>query len=211
MSGHALDQNPTTGLPLTVAELEHLMRAKNPGALLLPPRLLRRVIKEDSHIGGIGLQVPHHRTYTINRERLLQLVDRNELNIDADHRLPGTVLLIARPDQEDLDRQARGEVLHRFWRLLFHARVHAILDRHIAEGRLTKIGIEQRVRRLGPATFDEARLVLEQERYLLPPEDGRRKMRRRSTSSSRRCTWSCAAFGRTWRRCSFPPSRITPK
>jgi hypothetical protein len=171
MSFFAVDHRPATGTPLTVSELERLLRAKNPGALLLPPRLLRRVIKEDCHIGGIGLQVPHHRSYTLGRERLLQLVERDELNVGADHRLPSTVLLIGRPDQDDLDRQPRGEALHRFWRLLFHARVHAVLDRHVAEGRLSKLGIDERVRQLGLATFDEARLVLEQERFLLPPED----------------------------------------
>jgi hypothetical protein len=171
MSDLALDRQASAAKPLPVAELERLLREKNPGALLLPPRLLRRVIKEDRHISGIGLPVPHHRTYTIGRERLLQLVERDELGFDADQRLPGTILLIARPQQEALDSQPRGEVLHRFWRLLFHARVHALLERRLAEGRLTKLGIEERIQRLGLATFDEARMVLEQERYLLPPGD----------------------------------------
>ena len=86
--------------PLTIPELERLLRAANPGVILLPPRLLRRVIKEDRDIGGLGLQVPHGWAYTIGRERLLHLVPREALGLEAEHHLPATVLLLARPDVE---------------------------------------------------------------------------------------------------------------
>jgi hypothetical protein len=157
--------------PLTVAELQRLLRAANPGALLMAPRLLRRVIKEDRDIGGIGLQVPHRRSYTIGRERLLSIVGRAELGVSADQHLPTTILLIARPDQEDLDSEPRGAVLIRYWRLLFHARVHAVLDRHLTEERVSSEHIGERARLLGDAQFDEIRMVLDEERYLLPPAD----------------------------------------
>ena len=67
----------TAAPPLTLAELERLLRAANPGVILLPPRRLRRVIKEDRDIGGLGLQVPHRRSYTISRERLLRQMSRD--------------------------------------------------------------------------------------------------------------------------------------
>src|SRR5262249_44343997 len=50
-------------------------------------------------------------------------------------------------------------------------RVHAVLERRFAEGRLTPEIIADRVRRIGPAAFAEIRLVLAQERCLLPPAD----------------------------------------
>ena len=43
----------------TLAELEKVLSAADPAALLVPPRILRRVIKKHSGLTGPGLQVPH--------------------------------------------------------------------------------------------------------------------------------------------------------
>jgi hypothetical protein len=161
----------TAAPPLTVAELKALLRAANAGAVLLPPRRLRRVIKEDRDLGGLGLQVPHRRSYTISRDRLLRLVPRDELGFAPEQHVPATLLLLERPEQDELDRQPRKEVLRRYWRWLFHARIHAVLERHLAEGKLTPAIVADRVRRLGPAVWSEIQLVLEQEHLLLPPRD----------------------------------------
>jgi hypothetical protein len=156
---------------LTPAELERALQSANPGVLLLPPRLLRRVIKEDRDIGGLGLQVPHRRTYTISRDRLLRWIPRDELNLDGEGRLPATLLLLTRPEAGELAEMPAGDVLRRYWRLLFHARIHAALERHVAEGKLTPEVVAARIECLGPVAFAEIRFVLEQERYLLPPAD----------------------------------------
>src|SRR6516165_30306 len=124
----------TPAAPLTASELTGLLRAANPGAILLPPRRLRRVIKEDRSISGLGLQVPHQRSYTISRERLLRLMKREELGFAPDHHLPATLLLLTQPDPFELENRPREHVLRYYWRLLFHARIHAALDRHVAEG-----------------------------------------------------------------------------
>jgi hypothetical protein len=156
---------------LTVAELGRLVRSANPGAILLPPRRLRRVIKEDRAISGLGLQVPHQQSYTITRERLLQLIPREELGTTPDQHLPATLLLLEATDPFWITSPPREWVLQHYWRLLFHARVHAALDRHIAEGRLTPQTVAVRISRIGSAAFSEIRLVLDQERRLLPPAD----------------------------------------
>jgi hypothetical protein len=161
----------TPAASLTASELARLLRAANPGAILLPPRRLRRVIKEDRSISGLGLQVPHQRSYTISRERLLRLMKREELGFAPDQHLPATLLLFTQPELIELENQPRQQVLRYYWRLLFHARIHAALDRHVAEGQLTPQAIAARISRIGNAAFSEIRLVLEQERYLLPPAD----------------------------------------
>src|SRR5262249_42659290 len=53
---------------LDLAELGRLLRAADPAALLVPARLLRRVIKRDRKLTGLGLQVPHHKSYVLGRE-----------------------------------------------------------------------------------------------------------------------------------------------
>jgi hypothetical protein len=158
---------------LDSAELRQLLRAADPAALLVPPRLLRRVIKRDRQLARLRLQVPHHRSYVIGREALLALVDRAELDWEPDRALPPTLLLLARPEPEQLAALSRGLALVTYWRLLFHARVHvAVADRLAAQGRSTAT-IRQRIHHIGPTEFDEIRTVLRQEKYLLPPRDDR--------------------------------------
>src|SRR5438105_13627095 len=110
---------------LTPADLDRLLRAADPAALLAPPRVLRRVIKRDRNLTGIGLQVPHRKTYVIDRDALLGLADRAELGVEAEREVPPTVLLLARPEAEALAAAPRGAMLVKYWQLLFHARVHA--------------------------------------------------------------------------------------
>src|SRR3954469_3386336 len=109
---------------LDAAELRRILQAADPAALLVPPRLLRRVIKHDRRLTGLGLQVPHRKSYVIGRDALLALADRDELGLEPDRELPSTVLLLARPEPEDLAAWPRGPLLVKYWRLLFHAAVH---------------------------------------------------------------------------------------
>ena len=53
---------------LGTAELQRLLSGADPSALLVPPRLLRRVIKQERGIPGMGLQVPHRKTYVVRRD-----------------------------------------------------------------------------------------------------------------------------------------------
>src|SRR6185437_7924560 len=87
---------------LTVDELQRLLTRADPAALLVPPRILRRVIKRDRELVSPGLQVPHRHSYVIARERLLVLADRDELGIESGRELPPILLLLPRPDRQRL-------------------------------------------------------------------------------------------------------------
>lgn len=156
---------------LTTAELADAIRLADPRALLVSPRILRRVIKLTMDIGGIGLRVPHRKTFVIGREQLLATVDRSELDLPSSATLPETVILIGRPSAETLSESPRDEILLKYWRQLFHARVHLALDTHLAEGKLSPAEVHKRVGAIGEQEFAEIRLVLKQEDYLLPPKD----------------------------------------
>ncbi|HET6883764.1 MAG TPA: hypothetical protein VFI31_26665 [Pirellulales bacterium] len=158
-------------LPLTLAALEAAIASVDRRALLAPPRILRRVIKQDRQIATLGLRVPHRKSYLIDADQLLKIVDRDELGLTYDVELSGRLILLARPDAEYLSSLTTGEALIKYWRLLFHARVHRELDRKIADGELNAAAVRQRIERLGDADFEEARLVLRQEELLLPPAD----------------------------------------
>ncbi len=163
----------TNAVPLDLAELGRLLRAADPAALLVPPRLLRRVIKRDRKLTGWGLQVPHRKSYVVGRDALLALADRDELGVEPDRELPPQLILIAAPEPEQLAAMPRGPALVKYWRLLFHGRVHQAIEELTAAGRLDDAAVRERIHHIGRTEFDEVCTVLRQEKYLLPPRDDR--------------------------------------
>ncbi len=149
---------------LTLVELEGILQRTDPSVLLVPPRILRRVIKQDRGLSGLGLQVPHYKSYVLGRDALLRIADRDELRIAPGRELPETVILLPQPDPSRLRSRSAASILLVSWRFLFHARVHAAL----AARNLDAAAVADRVRRLGTTAFSEARSVLQQENFLLP-------------------------------------------
>ena len=155
---------------LTVAELQRLLTQVEPAALLVPPRILRRVIKKDRELTGPGLQVPHRQSYIVSRERLLQIAAEDELGLEPGRELPPTLILLPQPDRQRLAERDRARALLRYWRLLFHARVHLALQQ--ARSASDGVGaVRSRIQHIGLTEFNEAMAVLRQERFLLPPSD----------------------------------------
>src|SRR5207253_10091311 len=110
--------------PLKLTDLQRLLAAADPAALLLKPRLLRRVVRRHGHAPGFGLLLPHTQSYVIDSASLLALVDRGELGLPPDQPLPPKVILLPRPEPEELAATPPGALLVRYWRGLFHARIH---------------------------------------------------------------------------------------
>lgn len=157
---------------ISASQLRQLIQQVEPSALLVEPRILRRVIKQDRRMGGFGLHVPHHRVYTIQRDRLLVIADRPELELAPGDDLPRKVLLLARPTDGDPWEDAPTEDLLRvYWRLLFHGRVHMELEQRRASGRLSDEELLRRKRLIGAVEFAEIRSVLQRDELLLPPAD----------------------------------------
>jgi hypothetical protein len=169
MTAVALDG--TNMLRLMLTDLEDLIRAADPSAFLVLPRILRRVIKHDRRLAGLGLKVPHRKSYVIGRESLLEVVDKAELGLAEFDSLPERIILLAQPKAHVIADSPVDEILTRCWRLLFHARVHVALGNRIAEGKLSPETVRQRIFQIGTSEFDEIRTVLDQEGMLLPPID----------------------------------------
>ena len=127
---------------------------------------MRRIIKRDRRLPGIGLQVPHAKCYALAKASLVDIVDARELSVDL-AKLPDHVTVIHGPRAE-LAAGAPAAQSHA-WRAIFHARVHQELEQRLADGRLTASAIRERINRIGQTEFDEIRFVLKQEELLLPP------------------------------------------
>ena len=80
-----------------VVELEQNLRAVEPALRLVSPRVLRRVIKRDRNLPGLGLRVPHRKSYVIPRDRLLTLAELPELGLEPSNDLPSMVVLMEQP------------------------------------------------------------------------------------------------------------------
>ena len=136
------------------------------GAILVEERVLRRVIKHDRKLRGVGLQVPHERCYALPKDRLAPHVEADELAV-AMAELPERVVLVS----ADREKLSRPELANQLWRLLFHGKVHEAFDEQLASRKLTLSAIRERIHRIGQTEFDEIRTVLKQEDLLLPPVD----------------------------------------
>ena len=158
---------------LDVSELESIVRDAEPTAWLAPPRILRRVIKRDKGLEFLGLQVPHRQVYTIAEAELRAVIEGEELGLRPDQEWPPVVILLARPELEELAISPRELVLIDYWRMLFHARAHVAVEGRFADGSLTDPVLHDRIGRIGRVEFDEVRSVLRQEHMLLPPGDDR--------------------------------------
>jgi len=156
---------------LSPAELAEILRAADPAVRLVPARIMRRVIERDRRMQGLVLQVPHRKTYRIRRDALLEIADPLELGLAPGEQLDETVILIARPRADKLAAAGVEDTLLKYWRLLFHIRIHETLEQSIAEGRLTAGEVRRRIDAIGQVEFDEIRAVLAHERMLLPPVD----------------------------------------
>jgi hypothetical protein len=155
---------------MDLAAIERALAASEARPILADARLVRRVIKRDRHLPGIGLQVPHARCYALRREALLAAVDPRALGRAAAD-LPEECILLPRPERDELRRKPPLEILADLWRCAFHAQVHLEIDRLVASGVLTPARLRERIHRIGQTEFDEIRLVLQQDRLLLPPGD----------------------------------------
>src|SRR5262249_13565952 len=115
----------------------------------------------------------HRESLLINRQLLYQYVEPDELNLQAERLLPPTVILLAQPSAEALNRLGRAAMLLKYWRRLFHASVHRTLERRLASASIPADAIRSRRDQIGSVEFAEIRAVLEQERDLPPGADDR--------------------------------------
>src|SRR5262245_53912829 len=112
---------------MTQGDLQKVLRQADPAAVLVSARILERVIREDCHLPNMHWNIPHAKSYVCDRQMLFRHAEQADLELDSDQLLPDTVILLARPDQEELSNLERKRMLLKYWRRLFHARVHLAL------------------------------------------------------------------------------------
>lgn len=156
---------------MEIEELKRALRETDPAAVMVAPRILRRVLQAEFKVPYLLVQVPHERCYFFDRQVLFRHVEQDELDLEQDRMLPPTVILLTRPPLEDMQTLGREAILSKYWRLLFHVRIHLALAEKLQAGTLTPADIRARIERIGQTEFEEIRTVLQQENDLIPPPD----------------------------------------
>ncbi|NLX97440.1 MAG: hypothetical protein GXY83_14830, partial [Rhodopirellula sp.] len=162
---------PRTFAGLSVAahssldDLIAALAATDPCVRLLPARVLRRVIRHQYQLPRLRIQIPHDGSCLIRREVLLEIVDEVEL-AEVDAALPENLILFALPEPEELQAMSPGSLLARYWRLLFHSRVHVRLEEGRTSGHITATDLRGWLEQIGTARFSEVRSILLREGLL---------------------------------------------
>jgi hypothetical protein len=154
---------------MTVADLQKILRAVDPAAVLVSSRILERIIREECKLPNMYWNIPHSKSYVCNRQDLFRHAEQADLELEPDQLLPDTVILLSRPAAEELSNLERQVVLLKYWRRLFHSRIHIALN---AAG-LDDEAIRERIEQIGRTEFEEIKAVLTEDRYL-PPGAGDR-------------------------------------
>ncbi len=156
---------------LTAEELGLALRAADPAAFLIEPRILRRVIRIDRQIIGLASAVPRVTGYMISKIRLLECADPLEVGLCTPDDLPNEVLLIERPSDAWLAEVSADSALLVGWRRLFSLRIETALRVEHRRGRLESKALRERITAIGQTEFDEVRGILKTDKQLVPPAD----------------------------------------
>lgn len=153
----------------SIAEIERAVRDADPWAFPVPSRIVRRAIRHEADLPGLTARVPHRKSFVLTASRARQIVESDELGINDDGVWPERVILLARPEDHELEEMTDRALREHYRRLHFHARLH-VAHAALRAGRgLDLETIEGRIEQIGRTAFEEIRSVLRHEAFLIPP------------------------------------------
>lgn len=177
---------------MRLEELQQALEKVDPATVLVPPEVLEYLVQKVGKLPPVSAPAavpatelehlvqmvgklppwratPHRQCFTVDRQMLFLYFNQEELALEPDRLLPATLILLPRPAPELLKSDS-GELLMKYWRRLYHARIHLALA---AESKLSSEQVQQRIEHIGVTEFAEIRQVLGEENYLLPGADER--------------------------------------
>src|ERR1700722_12063884 len=100
---------------MNLNDLQKSLRAVEPAAVLVPPRVLENIVKQSWNLSGFYWRVPHRSSFIIDRQTLFRHVDQEDLVLGPDELLPATVMLLAWPSGEELEADESKGLFLKFW------------------------------------------------------------------------------------------------
>jgi hypothetical protein len=158
--------------PISTSDLALALRAVDARVVLVPARVLRRVIRGSLGIRGFFRHAPRWDGLAIATTTALLYADRDELGLTQPDLQPDHLILVAEPEEDGIEDSPGDDLALRYWRTLFHARVHLALEGIHGDG-ATDRALADRIEAIGRLEFNEARSVLVEDSYLTMPTDDR--------------------------------------
>ena len=168
-----LDPPPIPASLQMASDVEQRLREQQVGIYFVMPRVVRRVLQNELDIASPLQQPPHRKSCVVQRDRLLWLVARDELGVDDRIELPDQIILIAQPEEHQLETMTREELQRYYWRLMFHARIDYEMLARTSRAQMSMSELRSRIDQIGQSAFDEIRSVLRSEQMLTRPDDDR--------------------------------------
>jgi hypothetical protein len=156
----------TGGWAIDLDDLQRAVTAAEPSAVLVPRRILRRVIRRDRGYRLFGGAASRQSSYAVLGLALGRVVSAAELGRPVGAPWPETVYLIARPEPDELAATPPDVLKLVAWRRLFRVRVREALRRSVDHA-----GLSRRIEAVGWIAFEEAGAVLRKDGRLFPEDD----------------------------------------
>lgn len=141
-----------------------------PLVLKVLPRIVHLIIQQDRTLAP-ALFFARRSSYALRSERLLQIVDLDELGLGPEVRLPAEVILVAQSGHRVAGASAGAEAELRTWQLAASALAILRLREAHAANRLTTPMVHARIETIGRDTFADIEAVLERELHLFDEDD----------------------------------------
>ena len=143
------------GWAIELDDLQRAVSAVEPAAILVPRRILRRVIRRDRDLRIFAGAAARQSSYAVAGSSLRNWVTNGEIPFPAGAPWPETVYLLERPEPAEWAAARTGDVLTRIWRGLYRARLREAVGRV-----LSATSLDERIATLGRVEFEEAGAVL---------------------------------------------------
>lgn len=153
-----------------ISELRRAVRQADSGAFLVEARVVRRVIREMHGFARLSSRIPHPHLQIISDRDVRSFIHPDELELPGFGSLPQRVLLIAQPEEAEMESRPVQDLLQVVWRQLFHGVIDRTLKEKVSTGAITRAVVQQRIAAIGQVEFDEAHAVLRSELTLIHPE-----------------------------------------
>ncbi len=159
--------------PISASELAIELAKVDSAVVLVPNRILRRVIWQHRSSDTLGFHLLKQRSYILPREALLPLLEKGELHPRDAANLSDQVILLG--ESSDLERQdsSREKILLDYWRLLFRARLRIEWTKKFPEESTPEAEIQKRIEEIGRTEFAEIEAVLTEEHHFRRPPNPR--------------------------------------
>lgn len=152
-----------------IPELRTAVRDADNVAYLVEPRVVRRIIRELHGFARLSSRIPHIEVLVAKSNDIRALAHPDELGLEDFQQLAPLSILVAQPEEHELEGHSLQDLLLMTWGRLFHGRIDLRLRNQVNDGSLTRTRAEDFIDRIGQTAFDEAHSVLVSEQRLFEP------------------------------------------